>query len=367
MPLSRSRRRCSNGSSTIIVRSFREHFSPIFIHDAELVRHHLSIVAERTKWHPQTFLDIQDLLLRSTMQSFIALSMGAKMDNLDNDGKFDAEGGYRFPIMPFAVAFDGMNVISNKRTINPLHKITERLDGTHKTNMEYRKTLHDFAQNIIDQKRAARVKAGGSGDGGSGRSDMLDHFLDVKMEDGSEPSDEQLCDMVLNMIIAGRDTTAQTMSCEFTRLAVELSLTIAPRPGVAYQISSHPEVGSKIRAEMDSVLGPDKDKLPSYADVVNLKYCMATFLETLRVNSNVPLNLKTPVTEAVLPGTGTRVYPGQRLSYSTFAMGRSKRIWGEDADEFRPERWIDEKGSVKTESAFKYRELFARTIFVGMP
>ncbi len=112
--------------------------------------------------------------------------------------------------MPFAVAFDGMNQISNKRTINPMHKITERLDGTHRQNMEYKKTLHDFAQRIIDQKRAVRVKSGGGGkDGesasGAGRSDMLDHFLDVKMEDGSEPSDEQLCDMVLNMIIAGRD------------------------------------------------------------------------------------------------------------------------------------------------------------------
>jgi len=91
-------------SNVFNVRSFRDYFSPIFIHDSELVRRHLEKVAEATKTNPDAFIDLQDLLLRSTMQSFVTLSMGAKLDNLDNDGKFDAEGRYTFPIMPFAVA-----------------------------------------------------------------------------------------------------------------------------------------------------------------------------------------------------------------------------------------------------------------------
>lgn len=116
----------------------------------------------------------------------------------------------------------------------------------------------------------------------------------------------------------------------------------------------HSKDASKMRAEMDSVLGPDKDKLPVYADLANLKYCMAIFLETLRIWSNVPLNLKTPTQVTTLPGSGMTVYPGQRLSHTTFGMGRSKRIWGPDAKEFKPERWLDEKGGLRREDSFKY-------------
>jgi len=105
---------------------------------------------------------------------------------------------------------------------------------------------------------------------------------------------------------------------------------------------------------MDAVLGPDKDKLPSYDDLANLKYSLSTFLETLRLHANVALDLKLPAIEATLPGTGTKVYPGQRLAYNIYGMGRSPRIWGPDAMEFKPERWIDESGRIRNESAFKF-------------
>ncbi|XP_049358808.1 cytochrome P450 704C1-like [Solanum verrucosum] len=35
-------------------------------------------------------------------------------------------------------------------------------------------------------------------------------------------------------------------------------------------------------------------------------------------------------------------------------MGRMSYIWGDDAQEFKPERWIDENGSFKQESPFKF-------------
>ncbi|KAI9004477.1 cytochrome P450 [Hyaloraphidium curvatum] len=322
-------------SNIFNVKSFRDVFSPIFMHDSEIVRGHLATVAARTKEHPETFIDIQDLLLRSTMDSFVKLSMGSDPGNLGSPGRFDPDGGYRFPDIPFTIAFDGMNRIAVDRSINPLWRISHRLNGTHDRNQRYRRVIREYAQKIIDKKRESRAKGGPSKAEGE-RNDLLDFFMDVKNDDGSDLSDEQLQDTVLAMIIAGRDTTAQTMSW------------------VTYNLSANPKIAAKMRAEMDAVLGPDKNKLPVYADLANLKYTLAVFLETLRLWSNVPMNLKTASHPVVLPGTGTTVYPGQRLSFSTFAMGRSKRIWGPDAKEFRPERWIDEQGKLKREDSFKY-------------
>ncbi|PRQ59915.1 putative abieta-7,13-dien-18-ol hydroxylase [Rosa chinensis] len=35
-------------------------------------------------------------------------------------------------------------------------------------------------------------------------------------------------------------------------------------------------------------------------------------------------------------------------------MGRMKFLWGDDAEEFRPERWLDHKGLFEQESPFKF-------------
>lgn len=42
------------------------------------------------------------------------------------------------------------------------------------------------------------------------------------------------------------------------------------------------------------------------------------------------------------------------MAYQPYAMGRMKFIWGDDAEEFRPERWLDEKGIFQPESPFKF-------------
>jgi cytochrome P450 len=41
---------------------------------------------------------------------------------------------------------------------------------------------------------------------------------------------------------------------------------------------------------------------------------------------------------------GYSVKKGDMVSYLPYAMGRMKFIWGDDAEEFRPERWLDENG-----------------------
>jgi cytochrome P450 len=42
------------------------------------------------------------------------------------------------------------------------------------------------------------------------------------------------------------------------------------------------------------------------------------------------------------------------VSYQPYAMGRMKFIWGDDAEEFRPERWLDKDGIFQPESPFKF-------------
>lgn len=51
---------------------------------------------------------------------------------------------------------------------------------------------------------------------------------------------------------------------------------------------------------------------------------------------------------------GFSVRKGDMVTYLPYAMGRMKFIWGDDAEEFRPERWLDQNGIFQPESPFKF-------------
>ena len=69
----------------------------------------------------------------------------------------------------------------------------------------------------------------------------------------------------------------------------------------------------------------------------------------LRLYPSVPVNSREATKLTILPVGGgpdgkspVLVRPGQAVGYSVYAMHRRKDIYGEDADQFRPERWEDE-------------------------
>lgn len=51
---------------------------------------------------------------------------------------------------------------------------------------------------------------------------------------------------------------------------------------------------------------------------------------------------------------GYSVRKGDMIAYQPYAMGRMKVIWGDDAEKFRPERWLNENGVFQPESPFKF-------------
>jgi len=198
--------------------------------------------------------------------------------------------------------------------------------------------LNKFAYGIIRDRRAVLEKESRAGTV-STRNDLLSLYLDktnFESDAYMEPTDSNMRDVILNTLIAGRDTTAQALSWTF------------------FELCTHPEVQSKVRAEVQQALAAtaaggggaggaasamDGDRF-DYNMLQQCKYTEAVCNEALRLHPSVPKEAKVVVRDEVLPD-GTQCRSGDVLSFSPWAMGRDKDLWGENALEFYPQRFID--------------------------
>ncbi|KAK4560708.1 hypothetical protein LTR86_005286 [Recurvomyces mirabilis] len=163
------------------------------------------------------------------------------------------------------------------------------------------------------------------------RVDLLARLMEGKDENGNKLGRAELTAEALTQLIAGSDTTSNT-SC-----------------ALLYHCLMHPNVVKKLQAELDQALS--SDDVPKYEQVKELPYMDMVIQETLRIHSTSSQGLP----RLVPPGPGVDLaghhFPqGVVLSVPAYTMHHSKEIWGQDADEFRPERW--EKVTERQKSAF---------------
>ncbi|KAL2335716.1 hypothetical protein Fmac_016929 [Flemingia macrophylla] len=71
----------------------------------------------------------------------------------------------------------------------------------------------------------------------------------------------------------------------------------------------------------------------------------------------VPVERKQAIKADTLP-SGHRVHPNTMIIFSLYAMGRSEEIWGKDCLEFKPERWISNKGELVYVPSYKFINAF---------
>ncbi|OIS97782.1 alkane hydroxylase mah1 [Nicotiana attenuata] len=144
-----------------------------------------------------------------------------------------------------------------------------------------------------------------------------------------------LRDTFLNLIFAGRDTTSTTLTWFFWLLA------------------KNPLVEARIREEIQQQLHLKEDENLNTEKTRKLVYLHGALCETLRLFPTLSLQRKIPLEYDILP-SGHRVSPNTRIVLSFYTVGRMETIWGKDCLEFKPERWITERGSIKHVPSFKF-------------
>ena len=149
----------------------------------------------------------------------------------------------------------------------------------------------------------------------------------------SSRSPTWLRDQIVAVLLAGRDTTASTLSWLF------------------FELAQRPDVVQKLRAEVLSTVGPDA--AATYEQLKSMKYMSWTLNEILRLYPSVPMNTRTACCDTTLPrgggpdGTSPIGIPkGTEVAYSAYNLQLNAEHYPPpdsaeyiDPTLFEPERW----------------------------
>ncbi|PNX54331.1 cytochrome p450 86b1-like protein [Trifolium pratense] len=84
-----------------------------------------------------------------------------------------------------------------------------------------------------------------------------------------------------------------------------------------------------------------------------LVYLHGAISEALRLFPPLAFQHKCAIKSDKLP-SGDHVKPNINLIYSLYAMGSTEKIWGEDCLEFKPKKWISDRGQIKHVPSYKF-------------
>ncbi|KAF2708526.1 cytochrome P450 52A1 [Pleomassaria siparia CBS 279.74] len=179
--------------------------------------------------------------------------------------------------------------------------------------------LQKFVDDIIESEMSSRATKSEST---PQRYVLLDELLS-QTDDPRRVRSE-----LLNILLAGRDTTASLLT------------------NIFWELPHHPEIMERLRSEMaEHMTGPEP---PTYEQLKDMKYLKAIITESQRMYPIVPQNSREATRDTVLPrgggpdGTWPLLIPkGALVSWLSYSMHRRPDIYGADAETFNPSRWLD--------------------------
>ncbi|XP_045803084.1 alkane hydroxylase MAH1-like [Trifolium pratense] len=267
--------------------------------------------------------DLQDILERFTFDITCTFLFGFDPDSLPY--KFD-EFSDMACIKAISVIED--TILSRHYIPKCIWKLQKWLQiCQEKKNMVAQKNIYQFLHHCIRRNK----------DVDESHSSLLKEIIKKCAEKG-EIVEKYIRDTTFNLLSAGNGTISSGLSWFF------------------WLVSTHPIVEAKIIQEIkDNCSRQDENFIInlSVEEVDKLVYLHGAICEALRLYPPVPFQHKCALKSDVLP-SGHNVGPNTKLIYSLYAMGRMEQIWGKDCLEFKPERWISDKGQIIQVPSYKF-------------
>ncbi|KAK4488416.1 hypothetical protein RD792_004179 [Penstemon davidsonii] len=165
--------------------------------------------------------------------------------------------------------------------------------------------MDEFFQSLLEEHRREK------------RNTMIGHLLSLQESQGEFYSDLTIKGIILNMLVAGTDTSSVT---------IEWAMSL---------LLNHPDVLEKARQELNSQVG--FHRLIDEEDLSNFPYLRNIIFETFRLFPAGPILVPRESSEDCRVG-GYDIPRGTLLFVNAWAIHRDPELWDE-ATEFKPERF----------------------------
>jgi cytochrome P450 len=179
------------------------------------------------------------------------------------------------------------------------------------------RTLGEFDQ-VIDRLIEQRTR-----DPGSYPKDLLARLIAARDEGGGGMSAQEVRDHVITIFLAGHETTAMAMTWTW------------------FLLSQHPEVESKLHAELDSVLG---GRAPAHEDLSKLTYTRMVVEESMRIYPPVHTIARQAIGDDTL--VNRHIPKGSAVMIAPWVLHRHIKLW-EQPGRFDPERFSPERSAAR--------------------
>ncbi|KAL5416319.1 hypothetical protein PMIN03_002123 [Paraphaeosphaeria minitans] len=179
--------------------------------------------------------------------------------------------------------------------------------------------IHTAAVDVVAQ-RVKKINAGIAD-----RIDMLQQYSRIVRDKGEQTgfTDNEVTLEAYIAMLAGSDTTA---------IALRAAL---------YFLMKHPGKLAKCREEIDAHRASLSSPIHYTESLTQLPYTSAAIKEAMHLHPSVGLSMQrhSPTTGAVL--CGHFIPPGWRVGCNPCIMHFDRTVFGDDADDFQPERWLE--------------------------
>ncbi|KNE67719.1 hypothetical protein AMAG_12450 [Allomyces macrogynus ATCC 38327] len=269
-----------------------------------------------------TIMDPAGWMQRMTLDALSLAAFGTNVDSLNQ------------PDAPIVKTYNTLmaEILDISKLMNPFYKWSK--DG--RRALALIEAFDRYVFGLIDSKVAniTARKAEASGANG-GEEDEARDLLEMMVEaaEGTDFSREELRANTIVFFVAGHDTTAN-------------ALTFA-----MYLLGMHPAIQDRARQEVISVIGDvdgttsdDAMPFPTADQERRMPYLSCCIKEVMRLFPSLTIVPQRFTTTAVTLADGTMLPRDTLVTGDIYSLHRNRAVWGPDANEFKPDRFLDSVG-----------------------
>ncbi|KAK7032242.1 hypothetical protein VNI00_013200 [Paramarasmius palmivorus] len=228
----------------------------------------------------------------------------------------------------------------------------------HRSNNDRAKRIRLIRDVSRDVARQLLKEKAGDIDQGKGNKDVMSLLVKANLSENEKHrlSDEELLSQMTTIFTAGHETTSNSISWTLVEL------------------SRRPEIQNRLREEIlakKRELAANGNTTGTFVaeDFDTLPYLNAVLKESLRYSPVIPQIQRVaneddviPLSEPIVTSDGkyineVPIHKGQKVVISINGYNRNKNVFGEDAQEFNPDRWLNSTSTNSGSSVGVYANL----------